>query len=352
MAFTYVWDAAFEAAPTDDNYGYEVDDYIRKLSIAIRERMEIDHIWKVGVLDGQHKRITLQQITKPTNVADTCFVYAKDASSKIELFFEDEDANEIQLTSAGKINLSSTGFAQMYAADSVGTDSYAVTLPSAPAALVTGMMVNFKAGIFNTGACTLAVNGLTATPIKKRGGLALALATGDIHTGQIVIVVYDGTNFQLINDPGESVGSIMPFQGETAPAGYLECNGASLLRASYPELFAVIGTIYGTADGTHFNVPDFRGYFLRGWDHAAAVDPDAATRTASDTAGATMTAGDHIGTEQNHAVEAHDHSGGFGAPASKYVGSGASYGNVNTGSYGTSVETRPINVNTMYCIKI
>jgi microcystin-dependent protein len=51
----------------------------------------------------------------------------------------------------------------------------------------------------------------------------------------------------------------------TVPGGWLSCNGASLLRASYADLFAAIGTTYGTADGTHFNVPDMRGAVPAGW---------------------------------------------------------------------------------------
>jgi|CXWL01.1.fsa_nt_gi hypothetical protein len=38
-------------------------------------------------------------------------------------------------------------------------------------------------------------------------------------------------------------------------SGWLACDGASYLRASYPNLFAAIGTTFGAADGTHFNVP-------------------------------------------------------------------------------------------------
>jgi microcystin-dependent protein len=49
------------------------------------------------------------------------------------------------------------------------------------------------------------------------------------------------------------------YAGASAPTGWLLCDGASYLRADYAALFAVIGTTYGSADGTHFNVPDFRG---------------------------------------------------------------------------------------------
>jgi microcystin-dependent protein len=55
-------------------------------------------------------------------------------------------------------------------------------------------------------------------------------------------------------------GCVYQFAGPIAniPSGFLFCNGASLLRANYVALFAAIGTIYGAADGTHFNLPDCR----------------------------------------------------------------------------------------------
>lgn len=85
----------------------------------------------------------------------------------------------------------------VYAADSVGTDAYAVTLSPAPGAYTAGMTVSFKAGTANTGACTLNVNGLGAKTIKK--DVSVDLATGEILANQIVTVIYDGTNFQILN---------------------------------------------------------------------------------------------------------------------------------------------------------
>lgn len=82
-----------------------------------------------------------------------------------------------------------------YAVDSVGTDDYAITPTPAITAYVAGQEFTFKAGTANTGACTLAVSGLTAKTIKK--DVSLDLATGDILANQIVHVVYDGANFQL-----------------------------------------------------------------------------------------------------------------------------------------------------------
>jgi len=55
-------------------------------------------------------------------------------------------------------------------------------------------------------------------------------------------------------------GAIIPYTG-ALPAGFLDTDGASYLRASYATLFGVIGTTFGSADGTHFNVPDLQGRF-------------------------------------------------------------------------------------------
>lgn len=84
-----------------------------------------------------------------------------------------------------------------YAVDSVGTDSYAITLQESFNAYYAGMEISFKAGTANTGACSLNVNGLGAKTIKK--DVSSDLDTNDIKANQIVKVIYDGTNFQLIN---------------------------------------------------------------------------------------------------------------------------------------------------------
>lgn len=53
------------------------------------------------------------------------------------------------------------------------------------------------------------------------------------------------------------IGTILPYGGDTAPTGYLLCDGAAISRTDYADLFAVIGTSFGTGDGTTtFNVPE------------------------------------------------------------------------------------------------
>ena len=60
------------------------------------------------------------------------------------------------------------------------------------------------------------------------------------------------------------IGTVISFYGNTTPAGYLYCNGASFNQATYPELYSLLG---GNV------LPDMRGYFMRGTSDSNAVDP-------------------------------------------------------------------------------
>jgi len=68
-------------------------------------------------------------------------------------------------------------------------------------------------------------------------------------------------HFCFDDDPGcRLIGEIVTFAGPSNPStNFLPCDGASKLRSAYPDLFAVIGTSFGSVDSTHFNVPDLRG---------------------------------------------------------------------------------------------
>src|SRR5689334_16135685 len=71
--------------------------------------------------------------------------------------------------------------------------------------------------------------------------------------------------------------AILPYAGDsgTVPPGWLMCDGSSKVRTDYPDLFATIGTAYGSVDSTHFNVPDLRSRFPIGaGTFAALADSD------------------------------------------------------------------------------
>lgn len=79
------------------------------------------------------------------------------------------------------------------------------------------------------------------------------------------IYKYNSTQDELTPISGSTVyadnpiGSIVSYGGATAPSGWLLCQGQAISRTIYAELFAVIGTAYGSGDGsTTFNLPDLR----------------------------------------------------------------------------------------------
>jgi len=70
----------------------------------------------------------------------------------------------------------------------------------------------------------------------------------------------------------EPTGTIISFGGSSAPAGYLNCDGAAVSRATYASLFAVISTLWGVGDGsTTFNLPDTQRHALVGSGGAATA---------------------------------------------------------------------------------
>jgi len=100
-------------------------------------------------------------------------------------------------------------------------------------------------------------------------------------------------------------GTILPYSSETAPTGWFICDGRTVSRTTYSDLFAVLSTNWGYGDNsTTFNIPDLRGRFLRGHDDGNGNDPDAASRTASNTGGAT---GDNVGSVQSDSIYDHSH---------------------------------------------
>lgn len=62
------------------------------------------------------------------------------------------------------------------------------------------------------------------------------------------------------------IGSIIPFGGTEAPTGWLICDGSMLNRTTYKELFAAIGTNFGTDGPGNFYIPDLRGKVVVGQD--------------------------------------------------------------------------------------
>lgn len=74
------------------------------------------------------------------------------------------------------------------------------------------------------------------------------------------------------DDLGIPVGTIIDYPGPTIPNGYLLCAGQEVGRSTYPDLFAAIGTTYGSGNGTTtFNLPDIRGRVVAGKDNMNGI---------------------------------------------------------------------------------
>ena len=79
-----------------------------------------------------------------------------------------------------------------------GTNSITATANPTLTAYATGSIYSFIAANTNSGAATLSIDGLTATSITKNG--SVALSAGDIQSGKMMLVEYDGATFQLVNN--------------------------------------------------------------------------------------------------------------------------------------------------------
>jgi microcystin-dependent protein len=90
------------------------------------------------------------------------------------------------------------------------------------------------------------------------------LADGIVTTAKIADQAV--TRTRILASERWPIGAVMAFAGPVAnvPAGWLPAHGASVSRAAYANLFAVIGTTYGSVSGDTFTLPDLRGAFVCG----------------------------------------------------------------------------------------
>ncbi len=115
--------------------------------------------------------------------------------------------------------------------------------------------------------------GANAPSAKLEVNGSLKITDGTEAAGKILTSDAAGKASWQINTATVPAGMVNPFAGNTAPHGYLICDGAAIDRTTYARLFAVIGTIYGSGNGsTTFNLPDLRGEFVRGLDAGRGVD--------------------------------------------------------------------------------
>lgn len=159
--------------------------------------------------------------------------------------------------------------------------------------------------------------------INGADGMIRLKARGESVTLQNI----GGNDWWIVKDTRDNtpVGSIIAHGTAEPPPGYLACAGQSLSRDDYPDLFAAIGTSWGSSseadgaqeDGTRFNLPDLSGRFLRGLDpESDGMDDDAGFRSALFAGG---NEGRNVGTYQAEQLFKHKHS--VNDPGHTHVGS-------------------------------
>lgn len=151
-----------------------------------------------------------------------------------------------QIQDGGYVTLSSVS----------GTDTITATCAPAITAYAAGQFFTFVSAGANTGAVTLNINSLGAKAVTKEG--TTALAAGDIASGAVVCVEYDGTRFQLVGGR-----SVQPLDADLTAIAALttQAYGRSLLEvANEAALKALVNLEIGTdvlayvAPGTSGNV--------------------------------------------------------------------------------------------------
>lgn len=192
-------------------------------------------------------------------------------------------------------------------------------------------------------------------PCTSVGRTVLAAATAD----DIAALLDVANKIQAAFPPG----MIIAFGGGSAPTGWLLCDGSAVSRTTYSRLYTVIGSSWGSGDGSStFNVPDLRGVFLRGLDGGKGYDGGRALGSYQADGYPSHT---HTLTDNGHS-----HNYTAGGVATGYVGNGGSAipvslsapagGSVSTSATtgitiaaggGSAPEVRPKNAAVLYCIR-
>lgn len=155
------------------------------------------------------------------------------------------------------------------------------------------------------GTNTLSIPAATGTALVSSTAISTAI------TGTPSSSTYlrgDGTWSAVTSIPSAAV---MPYAGSSAPTGWLLCDGSAQSRTTYAALFAVVGTTYGSGDGsTTFNLPDLRGRVVAGVDNMGGTAANRLTSGGSGITGTTLGAagGSETFTVTTSQMPSHSHN--------------------------------------------
>jgi len=166
----------------------------------------------------------------------------------------------------------------------VGTTSY--NWPS----LVQGITVTFRFNVANLANSTFQLNALAAKQIAGFNGVNLAANTITPNV-PIRMTYIAATDKWHVHDyyPNDVYPGDIKYSGQQADHGaWLLCNGRTLDRTIYSNLWTAIGAFYGTPSGTTFNIPDLRGRVAVGKDDMGGASVGKVTTAGSGIDGLTL----------------------------------------------------------------
>jgi hypothetical protein len=154
-------------------------------------------------------------------------------------------------TDAVRLSQLQAGTAQLLAVS--GTDTLTALGTPTLTAYATGNTFYFVAAATNTTSVTLNVDGLGAKAVTRHG--STALVAGDILTGEVCLVVYDGTRFQLLN-PGSytnlNVSGVLSLAAGTALLPSLAASGDLNTGIFFPAADTIAASV-GGVEGWRLN---------------------------------------------------------------------------------------------------
>ena len=192
-----------------------------------------------------------------------------------------------------------------------GGGTGAITAAAARTALGLGTMaVQSNAAVDIDGGDIASAVTINAASIVAGTVAQARLGTGSGGLGQKFLA--DDQTYKAAE--GVLVGTGFLWFTDSAPAGYLFCDGTAVSRSTYSALFAILGTIWGVGDGsTTFNLPDLRQKFPLGKAASGTGSTLAGTGGAIDHTHTgpshTHAAGTLAGPSHTHTQPTHTHTG-------------------------------------------
>lgn len=160
--------------------------------------------------------------------------------------------------------------------------------------LINSSVTTEKLGTLSITSGELATNSVTTAKINDEAVTTAKLPDNVITTPKVVNDAIDPTKINQTVTAGYGFtppGAVIWYAGNTAPTGYIKCNGDSIpngtgtvqgVTTDFSGLYAVVGG----------NVPDLRGEFIRALDDGRGVDASRGIRS-----------------EQSESYKSHGHAG-------------------------------------------